>query len=614
MPRHVYEPVVRRNDRRRRHGAGALLAAGGLAVALTAPASASVSAPASTPASAQPGPERDPLPAAPPAAAAAAAAPAPYPAAETFRLHSRRGAARVIHLDFDGHAVTGTIWNSQGLSTRPQPAFDLDDTPGRWTQAEHDVIQSAFRSVAEDFAPFDVDVTTEDPGAAALNRSSQADTHYGARVLITPSAEASALACGGGVAGCSQIGAFDLATNGYDQPAWVFTNSYSDAKYVAEVASHEVGHNLGLSHDGTSQADSYGGHGNWAPIMSGSGIWKPVVQWSRGEYADANNREDDIAVMQAHGLPLRADDHGSTPATATAVGGAATASGIIRSRIDSDMFSFTRSCAGRATVTARPAAGSPNLDIKLRVRTTAGALVAENDPPSGVLPDYSAATGLAASVTVALQPGTYVAEVDGVGVRTPVTGYSDYGSRGQYTLAFSGCAPVPTAQLLLSPGELRGVAGGGWATRLEDLTPKATVEPLASCSGTAMLSPSVNRTFTALPGRAVDQRVVRYQPGKGDAVVDLFRSVLRQCPVRPTASGAQERWSVLADTAGTANDTLIVRRSSSSTGSQVSYRVVVRGGDAVSVLAYAPNAGAAGDDAGARALGTAAAAKLGTSG
>ncbi len=37
---------------------------------------------------------------------------------------------------------------------------------------------------------------------------------------------------------------------------------------------------------------------------------RAVSQLSKGEYAGANNTEDDLAVIQAHGLPLRADDHG----------------------------------------------------------------------------------------------------------------------------------------------------------------------------------------------------------------------------------------------------------------------------------------------------------------
>ena len=56
----------------------------------------------------------------------------------------------------------------------------------------------------------------------------------------------------------------------------------SGAKNLAEAASHEVGHNLGLSHDGTASTGYYSGQGAWAPIM-GVGYYKPITQWSKGE-------------------------------------------------------------------------------------------------------------------------------------------------------------------------------------------------------------------------------------------------------------------------------------------------------------------------------------------
>jgi hypothetical protein len=43
---------------------------------------------------------------------------------------------------------------------------------------------SIWRSVAEDFAVFDVDVTTEDPGGEALRRVDEDDTAYGIRIVI----------------------------------------------------------------------------------------------------------------------------------------------------------------------------------------------------------------------------------------------------------------------------------------------------------------------------------------------------------------------------------------------------------------------------------------------
>jgi hypothetical protein len=43
---------------------------------------------------------------------------------------------------------------------------------------------SIWRAVAEDFAVWDVDVTTEDPGLEGLRRTSSSDLAYGIRVAI----------------------------------------------------------------------------------------------------------------------------------------------------------------------------------------------------------------------------------------------------------------------------------------------------------------------------------------------------------------------------------------------------------------------------------------------
>ena len=69
---------------------------------------------------------------------------------------------------------------------------------------------------------------------------------------------------------------------------------------IAEAASHEMGHNMGLSHDGTSSLTYYGGHGatasspSWGPIM-GTGYGRNVSQWSKStEYYDGNQAQDDF--------------------------------------------------------------------------------------------------------------------------------------------------------------------------------------------------------------------------------------------------------------------------------------------------------------------------------
>ena len=363
----------------------------------------------------------------------------PFPNQNTFALHSKLGAARTIFLDFDGGPVSGTAWNdSYTIPTTSQPAFDLNGDPATWSQAEHDTIQSVFQRVAEDYRPFDVDVTTQDPGAAALDRSSAADTQFGTRVLVTPSSDAATRICGNGCGGVAFVGVYNLVGSSYYQPAWVFPQLLSNVdKYIAEAASHEAGHNLGLFHDGTSAVGYYSGHHNWAPIM-GVGYDEPLVQWSSGEYADANNAQDDLAVIQSFGLPLRADDHGSGFATATALDTARKAAGLIERRTDVDVLSFRRTCSARTTITAKAFENSPNLDVRLRLHTAGQVLLVSKDPLSGQA-SFDVATGLSASITRTLAAGTYYLTVDGVGALTPAAGYSDYGSLGKYSIRISPC-------------------------------------------------------------------------------------------------------------------------------------------------------------------------------
>ncbi|MGZ5400286.1 MAG: hypothetical protein ACXWDM_09750 [Nocardioides sp.] len=365
--------------------------------------------------------------------------PAPFPNSDTFNLHSNPGAARTIFLDFDGGPVSGTAWNDfYTIPTTSQPAFDLNGNPATWSQAEHDTIQSVYQRVAEDFRPFDVDVTTQDPGPADLNRSSAADTQFGTRVLVTPSTDAATRICSNNCGGVAFVGVYNQVGSSYYHPAWVFPQLLSNVdKYIAEAASHEAGHNLGLQHDGTSTVGYYTGHHNWAPIM-GVGYNEPLVQWSSGEYADANNTEDDITVMQSYGLPVRADDHGSSFATATPMGTTRKAAGIVERRADVDVLSFRRTCRGRTTITVKPFDNSPNLDVRLRLYTAGLGLRASHNPASGEA-SYDVATGLNATVTRTLTAGTYYLALDGVGTLTPATGYSDYGSLGKYSVQISGC-------------------------------------------------------------------------------------------------------------------------------------------------------------------------------
>lgn len=381
---------------------------------------------------------------------------APYPLQDTFLLHSKPGSKRTIYLDFDGHTTNGNGWSSGSINADP---FDLDGVPNDFNTAEREAIQNIWRRVAEDFAPFDVDVTTEDPGSDALARTSSLDQNYGSRVVITRNNFGACTSCGG----IAYVGVFDYyslsRSSEYYQPAWVFFDALGGReKYIAEASSHEAGHNLGLSHDGSPTSNYYIGHGSgatgWAPIM-GVGYSRELVQWSKGEYDGANNQEDDLSVMQNNGAALNSDDAGNNMSSAAALAGSDNAgttivnqSGLISQASDVDYFSFV-SGSGQMQISLAPAALVANLDASLELLDGEGRSIAYSNP----------ADALDAGLTVNLNEGNYFLKVDGVGKGDLSSGYSDYGSLGRYVLtgsyptaSSSGVAPVSVLNALPSSG------------------------------------------------------------------------------------------------------------------------------------------------------------------
>lgn len=373
------------------------------------------------------------------------------PLDQTFLLHSRPGARRTIHLNFKGATLQGTAWNGSSTSITALP-YDIDGLPYSFNTTELQRIQGIWQRVAEDYAPFDVDVTTEEPPADVLLRSSGTDQVFGTTVLITSSTGVYSCSCGG----VAYIGVFD-DTGTYYKPALVFYNQLGGGqeKYVAEAISHEAGHNMGLQHDGTATSAYYAGQGSgttsWAPIM-GNGYSRNLVQWSKGEYAGANSAQDDYVVMESNGLPLRLDDHGDTLGSATLLAGTSAggitsyaAQGVIERPADVDQFAFV-AAAGTVTVSLAPAYRSPNLDALIELRNGAGTLLASANPTDALNATLSVNLPLA---------GTYYVAVRGTGKGDPkVDGYSAYGSLGNYLVsvsALTASGQPPVAALTATP-------------------------------------------------------------------------------------------------------------------------------------------------------------------
>lgn len=377
---------------------------------------------------------------------------------DTFKLHSLPTSPYRIYLDFDGHTTTGTAWNNdtQWGSSFYSPAFSTDASES-FVESELLKIQQIWARVAEYFSPFNIDVTTEDPGISGLRRDSNDTDGYGIRVVITD--EYVSYKAWGGIA---YVGVFG---NMSYSPAFVYSQRLGpdSVKYVADAIAHEAGHNLGLSHDGrtlsTGTESYYQGHGSgvtdWAPVM-GVGYYANIVQWSKGEYYQANQLQDDLAIITTNngGVTYRADDYGNTFATAAALGGTVSNGvasvdlyGVISgsgANNDIDMFVLNVAAGGSINLTmtdytraylsgsATPIYSESSfsmLDIKMTLYDAGFAQVA-------VFDDVTRIDG-AISVS-GLAGGTYYLALDGTGWGDPLsttpTGYTEYGSLGQYRL------------------------------------------------------------------------------------------------------------------------------------------------------------------------------------
>ncbi|WP_300676016.1 M12 family metallo-peptidase [Nocardioides sp.] len=460
---------------------------------------------------------REEIPTAPEQAVGFTADPltAPYPLADTFALHSLPGSTHTIFLDFDGVTVSArNAWHSElGVPAQTYAGWDPSGNGPSFTNDEKAAIQEIWSRVAEDYAAFDVDVTTADPGEAALSMASASDTHFGTHVVITDSTVPAQVICNNQCGGVAITGAINspITDWGVTNPpadlneiAWVFSDgTYNIPSSVAEVSSHESGHTFGLVHDGDNATeDSYyapadgAGQKVWAPIM-GAAYYNTVTQWSKGDYPNAHNwssnssgpiqipLQDDVAIIRS--IVGSRETLPSSLASPLTVDPGTTH--YITAASQSDTYALSQ-CAAGATVRANAAQVGADLDISLSVVDANGVAapgttldtnpVTEQDDAGSVepwnAPGYwmEAPSGLGSAITVPAAGGPYFAVVKGggnLGGNWLSGGYDNYASLGAYTLEVSGCdttTALPGAPRLLTAKTTSAGTTLTWAAPLSN--------------------------------------------------------------------------------------------------------------------------------------------------
>jgi hypothetical protein len=373
-------------------------------------------------------------------------------------FNSYPSANATIYLDFDGQTVSGTLWNWSGTIYAQPTAIS---TTG---------IEEICNRVAEDFRPFNLNITTDS------TKYWSAPIFQRVRIIVSPTH-----GWYGSVGGVAFVGSFVFGDN---TPAWVFSSLlYNSPKLVAEATSHEIGHTLGLQHQSDFDAScsklreySTGagtGEIGWAPIM-GVGYNKNVTTWHFGpNTAGCNSLQDDFAIINStiNGFGLRNDDYANNYADASPIifsGPSFGISGLINKSDDVDVFSFDVAAASHFSLRAIPqnvGLGNmgANIDIQVSLLNNTGDTIAL----------YNPSTLLNAGIDTLLNTGNYFLVVDGIGNIY----HSDYGSMGSYTLqGFLGGSILTFNQFELTAQKQGDIHQLSWSYETDETITQLSIE------------------------------------------------------------------------------------------------------------------------------------------
>ncbi|MFO0891501.1 MAG: fibronectin type III domain-containing protein [Isosphaeraceae bacterium] len=278
--------------------------------------------------------------------------------------------------------------------------------------------------MAEDYAPFQIDVTTEQPASLAPGTTMKVVVGGGGAWT------------GGTYGGIAYVGSFRTGPN----VAFVFPANLGGgyAKYVGDASSHEAGHGFGLKHQssynssGIKTADYSTGPGDGTAPLMGNSYSPRRSLWWYGPTTSVSTFQNDLSVISStnNGFGYRSDEAGDSASTAaplTLSGTSASASGIITTMSDLDYYSFSTD-PGTVTFTVTVPASVSNLSPKLELRGADGATLIASAGPI--------ATDFSASISVSLPAGGSYRLVVASNGRSSSSTTSNYGFNvGQYSLS-----------------------------------------------------------------------------------------------------------------------------------------------------------------------------------
>ncbi len=396
-------------------------------------------------------------------------------------------ATAVIYLDFDGHWIVNTAWNVSG-------PFYCGDS--KLSSAQ---ITEVFNRVAEDYRPFNINITTDS------TKYNAAPAAQRMRVMITDSS-----AWYGSAGGVSYVGSF---TWGDGTPAFVFSVLLGlNTKQISEAASHEAGHTLGLYHQSVYDVNcnklneyNYGqgsGEIGWAPIM-GVGYYQNMTLWNNGPNSyGCNSIQSDLGVITTgNGFTYRTDDYAGTFASAyvlTISGNQFTINGVIEQNTDQDMFKFTMGSSQHFNLSAVPynvGTGDAGSDLDMQVSLY--------NNSHTLLNQYNPSLLLSSSIDTNLAAGNYYLKVEGKGnIYAP-----NYASLGSYSLVGTMSGVLPLHRLELHGSIINDMHQLNWIIDADEPVTDLVIEK--STDG---------RTFIALRDAPVGDRSYSYTPSDNGTI------------------------------------------------------------------------------------------------